>query len=76
MPQINVFVYFSSRTPLKNCPAKCFLSNLFFMKIYIKIKKYLRENNHNYKNVTIALFCHQNDLIINTTELWCKKKCH
>ena len=38
----------------------------FFFEIYIQIKKYVRENNHNNENVTTALFCYQNDLNINT----------
>ena len=45
------------------------------MKIYIQIKKHLSENDHNYKDVTIALFCYQNDLNINTTESWIKENC-
>ena len=32
----------------------------------MQIKKYLTENNQNYENVTIALFCYHNDLNINT----------
>ena len=48
----------------------------FFMKIYIQTKKYLRENSCNYENVTIALFCYQNDLNLNTTESWLKHNCH
>ena len=38
------------------------------MRIYILIKKYPRETNHNYENITTALFCNQNYPNINTTE--------
>ena len=63
-------------------PKACFKIQLFlsiffsFMRIYIQIRKYLRENNHEYENFTIALFCYQTDLNINTTELWIKEKIH
>ena len=30
---------------------------VLFMNIYRQIKKHLRENNHNYEKITIALFC-------------------
>ena len=33
-----------------------FLSIFFSFIKYIQIKKYITENNHNYENVTIALF--------------------
>ena len=36
------------------------------MRIYIKMKKFLRENNPYYENVTFALFCYQNDFNKNT----------
>ena len=38
------------------------------MRIYILIKRYPRETNHNYENITTALFCNQNYPNINTTE--------
>ena len=40
------------------------------MKIYIQIKKYLKESNYNYENVTNAKFYYQNNLNINATESW------
>ena len=42
----------------------------------IHTKKYLRENNGNYENVTIVLFCYQNDLDINKIESWLKEIYH
>ena len=46
------------------------------MEIYIQIKKYEGDNNHNYENVTIALFCYQNDPNIDATESWLKENGH
>ena len=31
-------------------------------------------NNHNYKNVTIALFCYKNDVNIKSNKSWLKEK--
>ena len=48
---------------------------IFFslMKICAPIKRHPSENNHNYKNLTIALFCYQNHLNIIKTESWFKE---
>ena len=46
------------------------------MKIYIQITNRLRDKNHNYEGVTIALYYYKDDLTITTTESWLQENCH
>ena len=62
--------FMKNRTSLYQQFNLIFFRDFFFFYKNIYINKKVSSNNHNRENVTIELFCYQNDLNIKTNESW------